>query len=125
MGHRTASTGVHKFLRRFWRMFFDRDGRPVVTDGEPTADELKVLHKTIKKVTEDIENFSFNTSVSAFMICQNELGALKCTKRARTGAAGGADRSVRSAHRRGDMGEARDTKIPFSTRVSRSTTSAA
>ena len=74
--------GVHKFLRRFWRMFFDRDGRPVVTDGEPTADELKVLHKTIKKVTEDIENFSFNTSVSAFMICQNELGALKCTKRA-------------------------------------------
>ena len=74
--------GVHKFLRRFWRMFFDRDGRPVVTDGEPTADELKALHKTIKKVTEDIENFSFNTSVSAFMICQNELGALKCTKRA-------------------------------------------
>ena len=51
-------------------------------EGEPTADELKVLHKTIKKVTEDIENFSFNTSVSAFMICQNELGALKCTKRA-------------------------------------------
>ena len=74
--------GVHKFLRRFWRLFFDRDGRLIVTDETPTAAELKTLHKTIRKVTEDIENFSFNTSVSAFMICLNELGGAKCAKRA-------------------------------------------
>ena len=74
--------GVHKFLRRFWRMFFDRDGKLVVTDEEPTPAEFKSLHKTIKKVSEDIENFSFNTSVSAFMICLNELSDLKSNKRA-------------------------------------------
>ena len=73
--------GVHKFLRRFWRLFFDRDGKLMfVGDEVPTPAELKTLHKTIKKVGEDIENFSFNTSVSAFMICLNELGP--CNKRA-------------------------------------------
>ena len=74
--------GVHKFLRRFWRMFFDRNGELALTEEEPTPAEWKALHKTIKKVTEDIENFSFNTSVSAFMICLNELGNTKCNKRA-------------------------------------------
>ena len=72
--------GVHKFLRQFWRLYFDRDGKLALTDEQPTAAELKTLHKTIKKVREDIENFSFNTSVSAFMICLNELGG--CRKRA-------------------------------------------
>ena len=73
--------GVHKFLRKFWNMFYDGDTLSVA-DAEPTADELKSLHKLIKKVTYDIEHFSFNTSISAFMICANELGALKCRKRA-------------------------------------------
>ncbi len=71
--------GVHKFLRRLWRMFFDRAGNFAVSDAKAGAAELKTLHKTIKKVSEDIENFSFNTSVSAFMICLNELG--DCNKR--------------------------------------------
>ena len=71
--------GVHKFLRRFWRLFFDRDGQLCVTDEKATEQELRTLHKTIKKVSEDIENFSFNTSVAAFMICLNELG--ECSKR--------------------------------------------
>ncbi len=65
--------GVNKFLRKFWRMFFDKEGKLSLKDEKPTASEMKILHKTIKKVTEDIENFSFNTSVSAFMICLNEL----------------------------------------------------
>ena len=73
--------GVHKFLRRFWRLFFDRDGRLIVTNDPATPAELKILHKTIKKVNEDVENFSFNTSVSAFMICLNELSDLQCHKR--------------------------------------------
>ncbi|MFO7829240.1 MAG: leucine--tRNA ligase [Bacteroidales bacterium] len=73
--------GVHKFLRKFWKLFFDADNNFKVSDEEATDDELKVLHKTIKKVTEDIERFSFNTSVSAFMICVNELNDLKCNKR--------------------------------------------
>ena len=72
--------GVHKFLRRFWGKFFDKDGNFAVSNEEPTPAELKTLHKTIKKVREDIENFSFNTSIAAFMICLNELGA--CNKRA-------------------------------------------
>ena len=71
--------GVHKFLRRFWRLFFDRDGQFRLTDEPATEKELRTLHKTIRKVTEDIENFSFNTSVAAFMICLNELG--DCSKR--------------------------------------------
>jgi leucyl-tRNA synthetase len=71
--------GVHKFLRRFWRQFF-RDDTLAVTDETPTPKELKILHKTIRKIREDIDNFSFNTSVAAFMICLNELG--ECHKRA-------------------------------------------
>jgi len=70
--------GVHKFLRKLWNTFYNNDIL-TVSDAEPTAEELKVLHKTIKKITSDIEAFSFNTSISAFMICLNELG--KCNKR--------------------------------------------
>ncbi len=73
--------GVHKFLRKLFRLFSDKNGVFTVSDDAPTADELKVLHKTIKKITSDIETFSFNTSVSAFMICVNELTDLKCNKR--------------------------------------------
>jgi len=72
--------GVHRFLRRLWNLFFDGD-RLSVSDGEASKDELKSLHKLIKKVTSDIETFSFNTSVSAFMICANELTQLKCGNR--------------------------------------------
>lgn len=72
--------GVHKFLKRLWSRFYDRDGRFLVTDEPATDEELRTLHKTIKKVTDDIEHFSFNTSVAAFMICLNELG--DCSKRA-------------------------------------------
>ena len=71
--------GVHKFLRRFWSKFYSRDGKFLVNDEKATPAELKTLHKTIKKVREDIENFSFNTSVAAFMIGVNELG--ECHKR--------------------------------------------
>ncbi|MDR0955049.1 MAG: leucine--tRNA ligase [Rikenellaceae bacterium] len=73
--------GVHKFLRKTWRLFFDREGEWAVTDEKATAAELKSLHKIIKKVEEDVDHFSFNTSVSAFMICVNELTDLKCHKR--------------------------------------------
>jgi leucyl-tRNA synthetase len=73
--------GVYKFLRRFWNLVHDQTGKLKVSDAEPTSDELKVLHKTLKKVEQDIENFSFNTSVSEFMICANELSSLKCNKR--------------------------------------------
>lgn len=73
--------GVHRFLKKLWGLYSEGD-KFVVTDDAPTPDELKSLHKTIKKITYDIENFSFNTSVSAFMICVNELSALKCRKRA-------------------------------------------
>ena len=68
--------GVHRFLKRLWNMYEN------ITDEEPTKEELKSLHKLIKKITWDIENFSFNTSIPAFMIAQNELSALKCNKRA-------------------------------------------
>jgi leucyl-tRNA synthetase len=74
-------TGVYGFLKKLWRLYFDDHGVIVVND-EPTAEMYKSLHKTIKKVTEDIENFSFNTSVSQFMICVNELQQLKCNHRA-------------------------------------------
>lgn len=74
--------GVHRFLRKFWRLFHDAENNFSVTDLEPTKDELKVLHKTIKKVEEDIERFSFNTVVSAFMICVNELNDLKSSNKA-------------------------------------------
>jgi leucyl-tRNA synthetase len=74
--------GVFKFLRRFWNLFHDNNGNFSVSDAEPTREELKVLHKTLKKIEDDIERFSFNTSVSEFMICCNELNSLKCDKRA-------------------------------------------
>ncbi|MFN8430503.1 MAG: leucine--tRNA ligase [Spirosomataceae bacterium] len=74
--------GTNRFLRKFWRLFFDQNGKYLVSDAEPTKEELKSLHKTIKKVEEDVENFSFNTSVSTFMICVNELTDLKCHKKA-------------------------------------------
>lgn len=74
--------GVHKFLKRYWKLFFDNSGNFAVSDEDPTPAELKTLHKTIKKVEEDIERFSFNTSVSTFMICVNELTTLKSNKRA-------------------------------------------
>ncbi|MDR1552206.1 MAG: leucine--tRNA ligase [Prevotellaceae bacterium] len=73
--------GVHRFLRRFWLLFFDKDGNFKVSDEKANQQELKCLHKTVKKIQSDIENFSFNTSVSAFMICVNELMSLKCNKR--------------------------------------------
>ena len=73
-------TGVHGFLKKLWKLYFDDNGFKV-TDAEPTKDDLKTLHKTIKKVEEDIENFSFNTSVSTFMIATNELTAQKCASR--------------------------------------------
>ena len=72
--------GVHRFLKKLWSLFYSRKGDFLPTEGEPTRDELKSLHKLIKKVTTDIENFSYNTSVSAFMICVNELSQLKCNK---------------------------------------------
>ena len=74
--------GVHRFLKKLWGLFYGNQDALQVTDGEPTPEELKSLHKLIKKVTYDIEHFSYNTSISAFMICVNELGGLKCTKRA-------------------------------------------
>ncbi|MDY2585872.1 leucine--tRNA ligase [Winogradskyella aquimaris] len=73
-------TGVHSFLKKLWKLYNDDNGSKV-TDAEPSKDNLKTLHKTIKKVEEDIENFSFNTSVSTFMIAVNELTAQKCTSR--------------------------------------------
>lgn len=74
-------TGVYGFLKKLWRLYFDDNGL-IVTNDEPTAEMYKSLHKTIKKATEDIENFSFNTSVSQFMICVNELAQQKCHHRA-------------------------------------------
>lgn len=82
--------GVHRFLKKFWRLFFKEIKAPlsegfgealIVTDEEPTAAELKVLHNTIKKIEQDTERFSFNTGVSGFMIATNELHDLKCHKR--------------------------------------------
>ncbi|MBQ7042092.1 MAG: leucine--tRNA ligase [Muribaculaceae bacterium] len=73
--------GVNRFLKKLWGLFYKGEDM-VITDIEPTADELKSLHKLIKKVTYDIENFSFNTSISAFMICVNELTSLKCKSKA-------------------------------------------
>lgn len=74
--------GVHRFLKKLWRLFYDDVKGQVWKDEAPTADELKVLHKTIKKIEEDTERFSFNTAVSAFMVCVNELNELKCHKKA-------------------------------------------
>ncbi len=72
--------GVHRFLKKFWSLFYGRDGQYLVNQEAATPEELKSLHKLIKKVTGDIETFSYNTSISAFMICVNELSALKCNK---------------------------------------------
>ena len=74
--------GVFRFIRKFWRLYHDRENEFSVTGEAPTKEELKILHKTIKKIQDDIERFSFNTAVSNFMICVNELSELKCRKRA-------------------------------------------
>ena len=73
--------GCHRFLKKFWSLFYGRGEELFVTDDAPTKEELKSLHKLIRKVTADIEAFSYNTSISAFMICVNELSSLKCAKR--------------------------------------------
>ncbi len=73
--------GVNKFLRKLWRLFHNDDDQFAVSDAEPTAEELKILHRTIKKTEDDIASQSFNTSVSSFMICVNELSSLQCNKR--------------------------------------------
>ncbi|MCR5550074.1 MAG: leucine--tRNA ligase [Bacteroidales bacterium] len=73
--------GVFRFIKKFWRLFHDKDYNWCVSEEEPTREEYKILHKTIKKIEEDNEKFSFNTAVSAFMICTNELGDAKCNKR--------------------------------------------
>ena len=72
--------GAHRFLRKFWRLYIDETKGLIVTNEAATPVELKVLHKTIKKIEEDTERFSFNTAVSAFMVCVNELNDLKCHK---------------------------------------------
>ena len=74
--------GVHNFLRKLWRLFHDEQGNFVVAEGAPSKDALKSLHKTIKKLSEDLERFSFNTGVSNFMICVNELTEQKCNNKA-------------------------------------------
>ena len=73
--------GVHRFIRKFWSLFYNRNDEYLVKNEPATKDELKALHKLIKKVSGDIEQFSYNTSVSAFMICVNELSNLKCSKK--------------------------------------------
>ncbi|MFN3554502.1 MAG: leucine--tRNA ligase [Bacteroidales bacterium] len=73
--------GVFRFIRKLWRLYHDKNNQFDVSEEAPSAAELKVLHKTIRKVSEDIERFSFNTAVSSFMICVNELSDLKCNKR--------------------------------------------
>ncbi len=74
--------GCHRFLKKFWGLFYPKGAETVVcNDGTATPEQLKSVHKLIKKVTQDIENFSYNTSISAFMICVNELSQLKCTDR--------------------------------------------
>jgi leucyl-tRNA synthetase len=74
--------GVHRFLKKFWRLFADEQKGLVVKNDAPTAEELKVLHNTIRKIEDDTERLSFNTAVSTFMICVNELTDLKCNKKA-------------------------------------------
>lgn len=74
--------GVFKFLRKFWNLFHDDKGNVKVSDEAPSRAELKVLHKTLRKIEQDVDNFSFNTTVSEFMICVNELTSLKTNKRA-------------------------------------------
>jgi len=73
--------GVSRFIRKFWRLFRDSNNQWKISDAESTPEELKILHRTIQKIENDNERFSFNTAVSAFMICANELTDLKCNKR--------------------------------------------
>ena len=74
--------GVHRFLKKLWRLCIDEQtGNSLITSDEATPEELKILHKHIKKITHDIENFALNTAVSQFMIITNELSQLKCTKK--------------------------------------------
>jgi leucyl-tRNA synthetase len=73
--------GVHRFLRKLWRLFYDDVKGKIWNDDKPTDAELKVLHRTIKRIEEDTERFSFNTAVSTFMICVNELTDIKCHKK--------------------------------------------
>lgn len=74
--------GTYRFIRKLWRLFYNDAGQWLVKDVPAKPEELKILHKTIKKIEEDIESFSFNTAVSAFMVCVNELGAAKCQSKA-------------------------------------------
>ena len=73
--------GCHRFLKKFWALFFDKQGNVTANDDTPSAEAFKSVHKLIKKVTQDIENFSYNTSVSAFMICVGEMAQNKCRNR--------------------------------------------
>ncbi len=73
--------GVYRFLKKYWRLFFNETGTLYISDDAPDQEELKILHQTIKKVKEEIEKFSFNTAISSFMICVNQLTDLKCNKR--------------------------------------------
>lgn len=73
--------GVYKFLKKLWKLYHDQQGNFSLSEEKANKEEMKTLHKTIKKTQEDLENFSFNTSVASFMICVNELTALKCNKR--------------------------------------------
>ncbi len=73
--------GMYRFLKRFWRLFIDKNGSVDMSTEQPDEAALKILHKTIKKVREDIERFSFNTAISAFMVCVNDLHGLKCNKK--------------------------------------------
>ncbi|MFP3859816.1 MAG: leucine--tRNA ligase [Bacteroidales bacterium] len=73
--------GIYKFLRKFWRLFHDQNGQFALDEDKPGDEELKILHKTIKKVKEDIENLSFNTAISAMMIAVNDLSSMNCNKR--------------------------------------------
>jgi leucyl-tRNA synthetase len=73
--------GTYRFIRKLWRLFYTETGQWQVKDVPAKPEELKTLHKTIRKIGEDIENFSFNTAVSAFMVCVNELGGQKCQSR--------------------------------------------
>ncbi len=74
-------TGVHNFLKKAYNLFFNEKEECIVNEEVPSPEELKILHKTIKKIGEDIETLSLNTSISAFMICVNELTKLKCSKK--------------------------------------------
>jgi len=73
--------GVFRFLNKFWRLFFDNEGNINLSDENPTKEEQKIIHTLIKKVSEDIERFSFNTTVAAYMVCANDLAKIKCKKR--------------------------------------------